>query len=95
MSAILGPGERKTVQAVTLGEATPEEMKSILAGFAAYYGTFDVDAGKGTVIHHVTQSLHPNWVGTDLERRYAFSGNEMALTAEIGGNVLTLVWRKR
>lgn len=50
-------------------------------GFMAYYGTFDVDEARHTVIHHVQAALIPAWVGTDLERTYRFDANRLTLTA--------------
>ena len=95
MSAILGRSDRKPVASPTLTDATPEQMKEIVTGFAAYYGTFEVDAATKRVIHHVQQALHPSWAGTDLIRSYAFEGNQMTLAAAIGDNLVTLVWRKK
>lgn len=86
MSAILGSLDRT-------GNSTAQANG--MAGFAAYYGTYDVDAGSRRVIHHVKQALNAGWVGTDLVRQYSFAGDRMTLVAEMNGSVLTLVWRKR
>lgn len=95
MSAILGRTDRKPVSSPTLASGSHEELRGVLSGFAAYYGTFDVDTAKKTVIHHVQQALHPNWAGTDLVRGYTFDGDQLTLAATSGDSVITLVWRKK
>jgi hypothetical protein len=68
--------------AAVIREATPDDMRDILSGFIAYFGTFDIDVSSPTVIHHVEACLIPSWVGTDLHRTYEFSGgNRLILTA--------------
>jgi hypothetical protein len=95
MSAILGRTDRKPLANSILSQATSDEMKEVLSGFAAYYGTFEVDTVSKRVIHHVEQALHPSWAGTDLIRGYSFDGNQMTLAAAMGDSVITLVWRKK
>lgn len=91
MSALLmRPGRRppNDPQAVTL-----EEYREMLRGFVAYMGTFDVDEASATVVHHVEAALNPVWVGTDLKRRYEFSGNRLTLSIP-GPTTTTLVWER-
>jgi hypothetical protein len=76
---------------------TPEETGAAFKGYVAYYGTYEVDEGEKAVIHHVVNSLLPNWAGTDLIRLYEFTNNRMTLRSErmVRGShtiVLTLVW---
>jgi hypothetical protein len=98
MSAqLMTPGRKTTVPAgmnMVLGKASTEEMREALAGFASYFGTFDVDEKAQTVIHHVQAALVPSWVGTDLRRTYRFSGNRLALTASLGSTVTELIWER-
>jgi hypothetical protein len=63
---------------------TPEETGAAFKGYVAYYGTYEVDEGEKAVIHHVVNSLLPNWAGTDLIRLYELRGSHTI--------VLTLVW---
>ena len=49
-------------------------------GYTAYFGTYDVNAQKGFVIHHRTGHLNPNNVGDEAKRFYAFSGDTLTLT---------------
>jgi hypothetical protein len=72
--------------------ATAEDLRRLIAGYTAYYGTYDVDVDTGTVTHHVEASLNPNGVGRDLKRRYSFEGNRLVLTDELAGVRIRLVW---
>jgi hypothetical protein len=62
-------------------EGTPEEIQKAFEGFDAYCGTYEVDAEKGTVIHHVEGSRLPGWVGMDQVRYFRFSDDRLILTA--------------
>jgi len=75
-------------------DGSPEDMREILNGFVAYYGTFDVDESSRTVIHHVQAALIPSWVGTDLRRGYEFAGNQLILTATTSQTAIRLVWQR-
>ncbi len=58
---------------------TPEEAKSALDGCMAYYGTFELNDYKGTIVHHVQGSSFPNWCGIDREQFYELKGNHLTL----------------
>jgi hypothetical protein len=75
----------------TIGRAgrTPIDGGDVLAGpvdqrleamvsFIAYSGSFGVDGGD--VVHDVTMSLFPNWVGTTQRRHVALSPDASILT---------------
>ncbi len=98
MSALLmKPGRRSTVApgvSLLAGDASAEEIREAVNGFVAYYGTFDVDAAAGTVIHHVQACLVPSWVGTDLKRAYRFDGVRLVLTAATPASVLEIIWER-
>jgi hypothetical protein len=81
--------------ASAMAEISAEEMRDALAGYVAYFGTFDVDESTRTVIHHVDASLVPGWVGSDQRRTFSFSGhNRLTLTAARQQAVNTLVWER-
>jgi hypothetical protein len=61
-------------------QGTTEEIKSAFEGFFSYYGTYEVNEEKGTVVHRIKASLFPNMVGTDLERFFKLSGNRLSLS---------------
>ena len=58
---------------------TPEEAKAALDGLMAYYGTWEVNEQKGTVIHHVEGSSFPNWCGIDREQFFELKKNHLTL----------------
>ena len=70
------------------------------ATFIAYAGTFRIDAGD--VVHDVTMSLFPNWIGTSQRRHVALSvdGRTLELSADpmlVRGRLGTqrLTWERR
>lgn len=75
-------------------KCTPDEAKSAIETYEAYFGTYEVDEAKGSVTHHVKGSLLPNWTGSDQLRFYEFSDDLLILsTAEIPYSGTTLVGR--
>jgi hypothetical protein len=58
---------------------TAEEAKAALDGCMAYYGTFELNEPKGTIIHHVKGSSFPNWSGIDREQFFELVGNHLTL----------------
>lgn len=80
-------------------KGTPEEIKAAFEGFIAYFGTYEINEEKGTVIHHVRGSSFPNWVGSDQIRFYEFSGDRLTLRTppmQAGGITVTslLIWER-
>jgi hypothetical protein len=102
MSAtLMNPGRRAIGGSSTRGsaaairEASPDDLREILGGFTAYFGTFDIDESSRTVIHHVQAHLIPSWVGADLRRTYEFSGDkQLTLTASYDQGVTRLIWQR-
>jgi hypothetical protein len=91
--AVGGSPERRLVDVVR--EASCEEIRAMLTGFVAYFGTFDIDESSRTVIHHVHASLVPTWVGADLRRTYELAGDsELILTATSEQGITRLVWQR-
>jgi Lipocalin-like domain len=75
----------------TIGRAgrPPIDGRDVLAGpagqrldamatFIAYSGRFRIDGAD--VVHDVTMSLYPNWIGTTQRRHVALSANGSTLT---------------
>ena len=81
MSALLMRRDRPKFASDDPFEGTPEEIQEAFEGFDAYCGTYEVDAEKGIIIHHVEGSRLPGWVGSDQVRHFRFSGNRLILTA--------------
>jgi len=78
---------------------TPDEVTAAFTGCYSYFGTYVVDETHGVVVHHVSQSLFPNWIGTDLVRFYQISGDRLivsAPTVQVRGHLMDamLVWER-
>jgi len=58
---------------------TAEEAKSALDGLMSYYGTFELNERKNTIVHHIEGSSFPNWSGIDREQFYDLKGNHLTL----------------
>jgi hypothetical protein len=56
-----------------------EEIKNIIEGFTAFFGSFEVDAANGIVIHRVEGHVLPESVGKVLRREFTFSGDLLIL----------------
>ena len=74
-------------------------LRAAFEGLNTYYGTFEVDAGRGIVIHHVEAASLPNRFGSRQERHYEFQDDDLLLRSPsrlLGGKRLTgeLRWRK-
>jgi hypothetical protein len=81
--------------AAVIATASAEDMREMLTGFNAYFGTFDVDEPSRTVIHHIQSALIPTWVGTDQRRQYEFSGRgELVMMNTAGQAAYRLVWQR-
>ena len=61
-------------------KATTEEKSAGFDGYYAYFGTYELDEGRGVVIHHVQNSLRPEEVGIDYKRFFKLSGDQLILT---------------
>jgi len=62
------------------------------AGYTAYSGSYSIDGDR--VIHHVKTSLYPDWVNTDLVRKFSFFEDQLLLTAELDGLSDNLLWQR-
>jgi hypothetical protein len=58
---------------------TLDEYREMNSGLMTYYGAYDVDEAKQTVTHHLQAAANPSLIGTDLVRRFEFTGNQVAL----------------
>jgi hypothetical protein len=102
MSAQLMDPGRKVVggaasrgSSAALRDASVEDMRAVLTGFVAYFGTFDIDEPRREVVHHVRACLIPSWVGQDLRRSYEFRADgRLVLTAAGDQAVTRLVWER-
>lgn len=68
-------------------------------GFDAYFGTYVIDAPKGTVTHHVIGGSSAEDVGADMIRHFEVAGSELKLwfdtESQNGAKVTrTLIWKR-
>jgi len=91
------------VHLMRAGRQRPEARDVIAGGYTAYFGTYEVNAKDGVVIHHMEGNTDPNLVGQDYIRYYELEGDKLVLTVanQVGGklapkspNSLRLVWRR-
>ncbi len=83
--------------AAEYNRATPEEIKNAYEGYFAYFGTYEVDEEKGTVMHHLKGSLRPQEVGIDYERAFKLAGDRLVLSMRVPGKEgrqRNLIWER-
>jgi hypothetical protein len=83
-----------TQSAEGIRDAAPEDMRNVLSGYLAYYGTFEVDEPAQAVTHRVESCLNPAWIGTTLRRSYEFAAGRLTLSAANGESTNVLVWER-
>lgn len=74
--------------------ADPGDLREMISGFTAYYGTYEIDAKDSAVTHHIQACLLPGWVGTCQRRKFERSGNQLVLSAQKADSTLRLVLEK-
>jgi hypothetical protein len=57
------------------------EAAEAFQSFVSYCARYEV-VSADTVLHHVTISLFPNWVGTTQKRQYKLTGDQLVLSTE-------------
>ena len=63
---------------------TQAELTAAAEGYDSYCGTYEINEGRRTVVHHARVALVPNDVGADLVRKYEFSGKQLRLSGTNG-----------
>jgi hypothetical protein len=67
-----------------------------MEGSIAYFGTYSVSGTDTVIRYHIDGSTYPNWQGTDQERFFKLSGDELTLTTSttsIGAGTAYSVWK--
>lgn len=62
-------------------------------GYIAYFGRHTVDYEAGTVVHHLEESVFPDWPGRVLERGFRVEGDTMTLRRSDEKGSDRIVWR--
>ncbi|NIM58379.1 MAG: hypothetical protein GTO16_05465 [Candidatus Aminicenantes bacterium] len=78
--------------AIESGKATLEELQSVILGYTAYFGTYEVNEKEGYVVHHRRGHLGPTQVGTDAKRFFKFTGDRLILTPP--PREVRLIWKR-
>ncbi|MBC7811632.1 MAG: lipocalin-like domain-containing protein [Burkholderiales bacterium] len=78
---------------------TPEEAVAAFSGSTAYFGTYSVDNEGQTIIHHVEDSVYPNYIGQHLRRKFRFDGERVTFSTEpviLDGQqvIVSLTWER-
>ena len=99
MSMQIVRGDRPRFAVNDQQAGTPDEVAAAFTGCYSYFGTYVVDEAHGVVVHHVTQSLFPNSIGTDLVRFFRISGDRLVVSAptvQVRGHLMDamLVWQR-
>lgn len=70
--------DRKPFAPYTKGvlNATTDEKAAAFDSYAAYFGTFTIDAKSGTVTHHLEGNLIPGRQASDNVRWFEFQGDD-------------------
>ncbi len=58
---------------------TPAEIQAAWEGSFAYFGTFELDAPRGMITHHITGATFPNWIGIHRELFVECADNRLTL----------------
>jgi len=81
MSGIIARAGRRPMSSESAKTAPPAEQLAAFQSYFSYAGRYAIEGDD--VVHHVTQALFPNLVGTDQRRRMRFfDGDALELTAE-------------
>ena len=91
----------RTKPAVTTPTTSPPDPNNSTTsgGYDAYFGTYEVDAARHTVTHHLLAALSPGDVGRTLTRRFLVRGDTLIIafdTRRGDGTPVTrrVVWRR-
>jgi hypothetical protein len=77
MITTIGRAGRPPIDGGDLLSGPVDQRLEAMATFIAYAGTFRVEGGD--VVHDVTMSLFPNWIGTTQRRHVAISPDRRTL----------------
>lgn len=78
MSAQLSVSVRPSLQGQSVRKLTDAQRQSLLEGFFAYCGAYTVI--ENSIVHHVSQALNPDFIGTDQVRRAELSNDHLTLS---------------
>src|SRR5262245_33596429 len=65
------------------------DPKQVMSTYTAYWGTYVVDAAKGTMTHQIEGSLSPGMIGRPSPHHYEFSSGDQRLALTSPGSTST------
>ena len=71
--------DRPRLASNDLEKASAEQLREVLLGYIAYFGTYEVNEEEGAVTHHREGSLLPNQAGTAARRSYIVEEDTLTL----------------
>lgn len=74
------------------GKVPSEDIRSVIIGYVAYFGTYEVNEKEGYVVHHRKGSLFSRRVGTDAKRFFKFVSDRLILTIPSGER--RFIWKR-
>jgi hypothetical protein len=82
MITTIGRAGRTPIDGGDIAGGPEDQRLEAMSSFIAYSGTFRIEGGD--VLHSVTMSLFPNWIGTTQRRHVALSagGRRLTLSAD-------------
>jgi hypothetical protein len=78
----------KTFPGMREGTGDGASYRAAFLAYVAYFGTYTVDAAKGTVTHHVEGSMRPDYTGTDQVRPFRIDGDRLIIEIHQGKQYL-------
>jgi len=59
-------------------KGTPEEYKDAVMSASCHFGTYSVDAAKGTITFHTERASYPNWDETTRISSFKLEGDKLS-----------------
>jgi hypothetical protein len=69
--------ERPKIESGDKNKCTPEESAALVQGSNSHFGKYEVNEKKRTITFIIEHAFYPNWEGTEQERVYTYTGNEI------------------
>ena len=97
VSMVIARADLPNVTGNTRAAGSSKEIRAIVRGSLAYFGTYSVSPAERAFVVHVEGGTFPNWVGTDQKRIFTVVGDELKYTdGERSGGAGTslVVWQR-
>ncbi|AEV98084.1 hypothetical protein A4D02_14390 [Niastella koreensis] len=90
---------RPKIESGDKNKCTQEESTALVQGSNSHFGKYEVNEEKSTITFIIEHAFYPNWEGTEQERMYTYTGNELKYvvthTTQGGQKVIAEVaWRR-